>query len=119
MADAVQRMTQIRRMGANCRTFQFLPPHDQRSTIRRPNWLEADCVVEDKTSLCVRPWVAPGNRTPDAPAPATNRSHRLHDLADDRSLRNATGFRNPDLHSTELYGTFRLRTFDTQGATSF
>src|SRR5436305_2518239 len=112
-------MTQIRRMGANHRTFQFLLPHDQLSTIRRPDWLEADRVVEGKTSLCVRPWAAPGNRIPHAPAPATNRNHRLHGLAGDRSLRNATRFRTPDLHSTDLYGTFRLQTFGIRGATSF
>src|SRR5436190_12386570 len=112
-------MTQIPITAANYRTFQFLPPRDQLSTIRPLNWPEADCVAGGKTSRCARPWVAPENRTRDAPAPATNRSHRLHDLADDRSLRNATRFRNPDLRSTGLYGTFRLRTFDTRGATSF
>src|SRR2546423_15497587 len=112
-------MTQIRRMGANYRTFQFLPPYDQLSTFRRPNRPEADCVAEGKTSRCVRPWVAPENRIPDAPAPATNRNHRLRDLGGDRFLRNATRFRTPDLHSTDWYGTFRLRMFDTRGATSF
>src|ERR1051326_867100 len=110
-------MTQIRRTGANYRTFQFLPLYDQLSTIRRPNRLEADCVAEGKTFRCVRPWVAPGSRTRDAPVPATNRNHRLRDLAGDRFLRNATTFRNPDLRSTDWYETFRLRRFDSRGVT--
>src|SRR3989442_238956 len=112
-------MTQIRRTGANYPTFQFLPPSDQLSTIRRPNRLEADCAAGGSTSQCVRPWVAPGSQTPDALAPATNHNHRLRDLADDRFLRNATTFRNRDLRSTDWYGTCRLRRFCTRGVTSF
>src|SRR5690349_19486151 len=112
-------MTQIRKMGGSYQTFQFPQSRDQLSTIRRLDSVEADSVAEGKTFRCVRPWVAPGNRTPDAPAPATNHSHRLHDLADGRSLRNAITFRTPDLHSTDLYETFRLQTFDTPGGTSF
>src|SRR6476646_6826637 len=81
--------------------------------------MEADCVAECKTSQSVPPWVAPGNLTPDAPAPATNRKHRLRDLVDGTFLRSATTFRNRGLRSTGLYGTFRLQQFDSQGATSF
>src|SRR5437879_13499977 len=99
-------MRQIRRTGADHLTLRFPRRCDHLSTIRPLNWLEADCVEEGKTSRCVRPWVAPENQTPDAPVPAMNRSHRLRDLAGDRSLRNATTFRNPDLRSTGSYGTF-------------
>src|SRR5438876_11944427 len=98
-------MTQIRRMGANYRTFQFLPPYDQLSTIRRPNRPEADCVVEGKTSRWAPPRVAKESRTPVAPGPATNRNHRLRELGGERSLRNATTFKHPCLHSISLYRT--------------
>src|SRR4030095_1790847 len=118
VADAAQQTTQIRRTGANHLTLQFPPPHDQPSTIPRLNSLEAGCVAEGKTSQSARPWVAPGNRTPDAHAPATNHSHRLRDLVGDKFLRSATLFRNRGLRSTDSYGTFRLQKFDSLGATS-
>src|SRR5580765_2624072 len=112
-------MTQIRRTAANHLTLRFPRPCDQPSTIRRLGSLEADCVAEGKTSPSVRPWVAPGNRTPDVPAPATNRSHRLHDLADGKFLRSATPSRNRGLRPTDSYGTFLLQKFDSRGVTSF
>src|SRR6266480_7632754 len=116
MVDAAQRTTQIRKMGVNHRTLQFLQPYDQPSTIRRLNSLEAGCAAEGKTSRSVRPWVAPRNRTPDAPAPATNRNHRLRDLVDGRFLRSVTFFRNRGLRSTDSYETFQLQKFDSPGA---
>src|SRR5918996_499669 len=119
VAGADQQTTQTRRMAANDRTFQFLPPYDQPSTIPRLNSLEASCVAEGKTFRCVRPWVARGNRTPDAPAPATNRSHRLHGLVDGKFLRSATLFRNRGLRSTDSCGTFRLQKFDSRDAIWF
>src|SRR5262245_47543714 len=116
-ADVAQRTTRIRRTAANRLTFQFPQWSDQPSTIRRLDLLEEDCAAENKTSRSVHPLAARGNRTPDVPAPARNRNHRLHDLAGDKSLRNATTFRNRDLRSTESYGTFRLQKFDSRGVT--
>src|SRR6476660_3524066 len=109
----------MRRTAANHLTLRFPRPCDQPSTIRRLDSAEADCVAEGKTFQCVRPWVARGNRTQDAPAPATSRSHRLRDLADGKFLRSATTFRNRGLRSTGSYGTYRLQKFDSRGATSF
>src|SRR5262245_5898518 len=114
MADAAQQTTQIRRTAANHLTLRFPRPCDQPSTTPRLNSLGAGCVAEGKTSPCVRPWVARGNRTRDAPAPATNRSHRLRDLVDGKFLRSATLFQNPDPRSTDSYGTFRLQKFDSR-----
>ena len=119
MVDAAQRTTQIRKMGVNHRTLQFLQPYDQPSTIPRLNSLEAGCAAEGKTSRFVRPWVARGNRTPDASAPATIRSHRLRDLVDGKFLRTATTFRNRGLRSRGSYETFQLQKFDSRGVTSF
>src|SRR6516165_11464457 len=112
-------MIQIQKTGANHLTLRSLQPYDQPSTIRRLDSREAGCAVGGKTSPSVRPWVARGNRTPDAPAPATNRNHRLRDLADGKFLRRATLFRNQDLRSTEWCETFQLQKFDSRGATSF
>src|SRR5215472_14144356 len=112
-------MTRIQRTAANHLTLRFLLPYGQPSTIRRLNSPGAGCVAVGKTSRSVRPWVARGNRTPDAPAPATPHSHRLRDLVDGKFLRSATLFQNPDLRSTDSYGTCRLRKFDSRDATSF
>src|SRR5690242_20724627 len=119
MADAALQTIQIRRTAAIHVTLRFPQPCDQRSTILRPNSLEAGCVAERKTCRSVRPWVARGNRTPDAPAAATNRSHRLRDWVDGKFPRTATSFRNRDPRSTDSYGTCRLQKFDSRDATSF
>src|SRR6185437_1644565 len=104
---------------ANHLTLRSPQSHDQPSTILRLDSLEAGYVAEGKTSRSVLPLVARGNRTADAPAPATNRSHRLSDLAGDKFLRSATSFRNPSLRSTGSYEICRLQKFDSQVATLF
>src|SRR5215471_16156013 len=112
-------MIQIRRTGANHLTLRSLQPYDQPSTIRRLDLLGEGCAAEDKTFRSVHPLAARGNRTPDAPAPARNRSHRLRDLAGDKFLRSATTSRSRDLRSMEWCETFQLQKFDSRGATSF